>query len=370
MIQVARPFFRNKELILKAINNILESGRLMDGDYGLTFERDFAKYVGTERATAVNSCTTALEIVLRYIGVKDQEVIVPTNTFIATCNAVLFAGGLPVLVDVKENSYNIDPDEIKKKITDKTKAVIVVHIAGIICEDIFEIQQICKNNGLYLIEDCAHAIGATFKNKKAGSFGFAGCFSFYPTKIMTTGTGGMITTDANGLNEFARSVRCHGRGEAGMSEIINFGNNWFMDEIRAVLGFYQLLDLDKMISKRRMIALNYMEQLKDVKKIKALPLSGNSNPSYYKFPVLLGEEIDSARFKQLFLGKYNVELESVYWPTCHRQPVYRNLFGYKESAFPTAERLLSRQITLPIHPLIEGKDINYVVSKLKAELCE
>lgn len=370
MIQAARPFFRNKELILKAIDDILESGRVMDGATTEAFEREFAKYVGSKHAISVNSCTTALEIVLRYLGVKDQEVIVPTNTFIATCNAVLFVGGVPVLADVKENSYNIDPGEMKRRITDKTKAVIVVHIAGIVCEDIFEIQRICKDNGLYLIEDCAHAIGATFETKKAGNFGFAGCFSFYPTKIMTTGTGGMITTDADGLNEFARSVRCHGRGEAGMSEIINLGNNWFMDEIRAVIGLYQLRDLDNMISKRRMMALKYTEQLKDVEKIKVLPLSGNSKPSYYKFPVLFDEEIDSAHFKQLFLRKYNIELESVYWPTCHLQPIYRNLFGYEEGDFPIAERLLSRQITLPIHPLIEDRDVNYVVSKLKAELCE
>ena len=186
---------------------------------------------------------------------------------------------------------------------------------------------------------------------------------------MTTGTGGMITTDSDELNEFARSVRCHGRGEAGLSDVTNLGNDWFMDEVRAVIGLHQMLDLDDMIAKRRMIALSYTEQLKDVNKVKVLPIPGDSNPSYYKFPVLLDEEIDCARFKQLFLEKYNIELESVYWPTCHLQPLYRNMFGYKEGDFPTAERLLSRQMTLPIHPLIEDKDIDYLVSKLKAEIC-
>jgi perosamine synthetase len=368
MIPVARPFFSNKEIILETIDKVLESGRLMDGEMTEAFEHKFARYICSKHAIAVNSCTTALEIVLRYIGVKGLEVIVPTNTFIATSNAVLFAGGIPVLADIKEESYNIDPDEIKRKITEKTKAVIVVHIAGIICDDIREIQQVCKRNGVYLIEDCAHAVGAMFKGKKAGSFGFAGCFSFYPTKIMTTGTGGMITTDSDDLNDFARSVRCHGRSEKGTSEITNFGNNWFMDEIRATVGLYQLSDLESMLNKRREIATRYCEELKKIEKIRVLPLSDDSVPAYYKFPVLLDNEINSDHFKERFLKEYDVELESVYWPTCHLQPVYRKMFGYKECDFPIAERILSQQITLPIHPLIDDNDISYVVSKLEVEL--
>lgn len=370
MIQIARPFFRNKELILKAVDAVLETGRLMDGEMTDAFESEFGRYIGSKHAISLNSCTTALEIALRYIGVKDREVIVPTNTFISSCNAVLFAGGIPVLADIKENSYNIGTDEIERKITKKTKAVIGVHIAGIICEEIFEIQQICKNYGLYFIEDCAHAVGATLNGKKAGSFGFASCFSFYPTKIMTTGTGGMITTDSDELDEFARSVRCHGREKTVASEIVNLGNDWFMDEIRAAVGFYQLLDLEEMISRRRMIALNYTERLKNIKRMRILPIPGSCNPTYYKFPILLDKDIDSASFKKLFFQKYGVELESLYWPTCHLQPVYRSLFGYKEGDFPVAESILKQQITLPIHPLIEDKDINYVVSKLEKELCD
>jgi len=368
MIQVARPFFGNKALILKAVDRILESGRLMNGEMTEKFEKEFARYIGSKHAISVNSCTTALEIVLRHIGVKGGEVIVPTNTFIATANAVLFAGGMPVLVDVKENSYNMDPEEIKKKISSKTKTVIAVHTSGIICEDILEIQQICKEHNLSLIEDCAHAAGSTFKGRKAGSFGLAGCFSFYPTKVMTTGAGGMITTDSDELDDFARSLRVHGRSEKGNVEIINLGNDWFMDEVRAALGYYQLLDLENMLFKRRKIAKKYAEKLKDLKRLRLLPLPITSNPSYYKFPVLLDRSIDASRFKDAFLKKYHIELESIYWPTCHLQPVYIKMFGYKEGDFPVAERILSQQITLPIHPLIEDRDIDYVISKLEKEL--
>jgi len=368
MIQVARPFFSNKESILKAVDKVLDSGRLMNGEMTEKFEKGFADYTGTRHAISVNSCTTALEIVLRHIDVKGREVIVPTNTFIATANAVLFAGGKPVLVDVKEDSYNIDPEGIEKKINDKTKAVIVVHTSGFICEDMPEIQRICEEHNLSLIEDCAHAVGAIFKGKKAGSFGFAGCFSFYPTKVMTTGTGGMITTDSKELDDVARSLRVHGRSEKGISDIINLGNDWFMDEVRATLGYYQLLDLENMLSKRREIAKKYAEKLRSLKKIRVLPLPSASNPSYYKFPVLLDRSINAAQFKEAFLRKYNIELEGIYWPTCHLQPIYRKMFGYKEGDFPVAERILSRQITLPIHPLIEDKDIDYVITKLEKEL--
>ncbi len=369
MIQVARPFFRNKELIIKAIDSILESGKLMNGEMTDSFEREFAKYIGTKYAISVNSCTTALEIVLRYIGVKNHEVIVPTNTFIATSNAVLFAEGTPIFADIKQNSYNIDPNEIEKRITNKTKAVIVVHIAGIVCEDILKIKKICEKHGLYLIEDCAHATGAEFKKNKAGSFGFASCFSFYPTKIMTTGTGGMITTNSSELKEFAGSVKFHGKGENGLSEIVNLGNDWFMDEIKSTIGLFQLRDLDNLISRRREIAQEYYDKLKNVDSIKIFPIHKNSKPSYYKFPVQLDERIEPINFKNNFLLKYNIELESVYWPTSHLQPVYQKLFGCRRGDFPTAEKILDRQITLPIHPLIKDEDIDFVISKLETELC-
>ncbi len=369
MIPTARPFFKNRKKILKRIDGALKSGRLMNGKMCAAFEDKFARYIGSKHAIAVNSCTVALETVLRFIDVKDKEVIAPTNTFVATANAVIFAGGTPVLADVKKYSYTVDPAEIRRKITKKTKAVIIVHIAGIPCEDVNEIRNICDSNKIFLIEDCAHAVGASFGKKKAGTFGLAGCFSFYPTKIMTTGTGGMITTDSGRLNSFARSVICHG-SRNGMSNIVNIGNDWFMDEIRAAVGLSQLEEVDSMIRKRRAIASSYTGKLRANKKIGIYPVPEKALPGYYKFPVqLLDGNVDPEAFKKLFLKKYGVDLESVYWPTCHLQPVYKRLFGFKKGDFPVAESALSRQICLPIHPLISGKDIDFIVSKLEAELC-
>jgi dTDP-4-amino-4,6-dideoxygalactose transaminase len=365
MVQVARPYFRNRERILERISGILESGRLMNGEQTAAFEREFARSRGSRHAASVNSCTTALEITLRHLGVKGGEVIVPVNTFIATGNAVIFAGGRPVFADVKEGSYNTGIHEVEERITDRTRAVIAVHIAGMVCEDILEIRRLCDEKGIPLIEDCAHAVGATFRGREAGTFGFAGCFSFYPTKIITTGTGGMIATGSDELDAYARSVRIHGGSEKGTSEIINLGNDWFMDEIRAAIGLQQLEDLGFLLGRRREVARAYLAMIRDLDGLSVFPLPSGSSPAYYKFPVQVAPEIDVAALKRRAMEEFRLELESLYWPTCHLQPLYRDLFGFREGDFPVAEGILSRQVCLPIHGLISEEDINQVGTALR-----
>lgn len=368
MVKICRPFFRNPDSILKNIKQVLTSGILMDGKFNKDFEKRYAKFIGVKYAIAVNSCTTALEIVLRFINVKNKEVILPTNTFIATSNAVIFAGGKPVVVDIKENNYNISVKEIIKKISKKTIAVIIVHIAGIPVEDIYEIKKICAQNNIFLIEDCAHSPGAVYKNKMTGSFALAGCFSFYPTKIITTGTGGMITTNSPQLDRFARSVKCHGRSKKGLAEITNIGNDWFLDEIRAAIGLQQLKQLEYNVSIRRKITARYLEEIKKIKKLYVFDISDDSQPAYYKFPVQLDKSISADIFKRFFKKKYDIELESVYWPPMHLQPIYKKIFSYKKGNFPIAEGILSQQLCLPIHPLISEKDIQFLINSLKESL--
>lgn len=367
-IKTARPFFKDTDSILKNIRQVLNSGILMDGKFNENFEKEYAKFFGTKYAIAVNSCTAALEIVLRFINVKNKEVILPTNTFIATSNAVIFAGGKPVIVDIKENSYNISVKEIIKKISKKTIAVIIVHIAGIPVRDIYEIKKICSQNNIFLIEDCAHSHGAIYRNKMTGSFGLAGCFSFYPTKIITTGTGGMITTNSPQLDKFAKSVRCHGRSKKGLTEIINIGNDWFLNEVTAAIGLQQLKQLEYNVSLRRKIAERYLEEIKKIKKLHLFDIPDESKPSYYKFPVQLDKSISAKKFKRFFKKKYDVELESVYWPPIHLHPIYKKIFDYKNGDFPIAEEILSQQICLPIHPLISQKDIQFIINNLKESL--
>jgi len=358
MIKTANPYFKNKKKILNAIRKILKSGRLMEGEYSSSFEQKFAQYIGTKYAVALNSCTSALEIVLRYINVKGAEVIVPANTFIATPNAVVYAGAKPVFADIESDTFCLDPADLQRRITPKTKAVIVVHIAGLISPRISEIIKICKAKKLVLIEDCAHAHGSIYKGKKAGSFGLAGCFSFYPTKIMTTGSGGMLTTNNKSLDAFARSLRLHGKGKS-LSEIINFGNDWFLDEFRSAIGLFQLEELENMLKTRRRIAKAYLKLLRNQKNLQIYNVPKYCRHAYYKFPVLVDSSINVKRLRGIIQHKYDFELEAVYNPPCHLQPIYKG-----HGRFPVAEDVLSRQISLPIHPLLTDKQVNYVVGAL------
>lgn len=368
-LKTARPLFPNREKLLKDIDSVLEEGWLMNGNYSQRFEKNFSRFSGVPHAVSVNSCTTALEIVMKYIGVEGGEVIVPTNTFLASANAVLFAGGKPVLADIKDKTYFLDPGEVERLVTVKTRAVIVVHIGGIISPQIEELVKICEEKNIALIEDCAHAAGAAYKELKAGTFGLAGCFSFYPTKIMTTGTGGMITTSDAGLVDFAKSMRLHGAGQ-GLADITNIGNDWFLDEIHSCLGLNQLEHLEEFVAIRRNAAARYDQNLAGCDLLEIFPIDPATYHPYYKYPVQVRSDIDAVRLKEVFPEKYEFELESIYWPTCHLQPAYKRKFGYGPGMFPTAEKVLSQQITLPIHPGITEDDVDYASECLLKELKE
>lgn len=362
MIKTAYPYFKNRKKILAAFEEIMISGRLMNGKYSVLFEKNFAKYIGTDYAISVNSCTSALEIVLRFINIKGYEVIVPTNTFIATPNAVLYAGGKPVFADIEKDTFCLDPQDLRKRITSKTKAVILVHIAGLITPRISEIMKICRAHKLILIEDCAHAPGSIYKGKKAGSFGLAGCFSFYPTKIITTGTGGMIATNDKKLNVFARSLRLHGAGK-NLSNIVNYGNDWFLDEFRCAIGLFQLKELKNLLKARRKIARRYIKFLQNQKDINCYIPPKYIRHSYYKFPLTIDSSVDIKRLRKMIGLKWGFELESVYNPPCHLQPIYK---GYGN--FPVAEDVLNRQVTLPMHPLLTQKEIRHIVKAMDETL--
>jgi len=237
-----------------------------------------------------------------------------------------------------------------------------VHIAGLITPKIAEIMKICREHKLILIEDCAHAPGAIYKGKKAGSFGFAGCFSFYPTKIITTGAGGMITTNNKKLNLFAKSLRFHGTGK-NLSNIVNYGNDWFLDEFRCAIGLFQLRELEGLLKARKKIADEYIKLLENQKKICCYIPPNYIRHSYYKFPLTINGSVDINRLKKIISLKWGFELESVYNPPCHLQPIYKG-----SGRFPVAEDLLSRQVTLPIHPLLRRKEIRYIVRAMNETL--
>ena len=263
------PFFvpnitnADKTVVVNALSNSL----LTDGPQLRKFEKKFAKFVGTKYAIGVSNGTAALHLALSSLGLKKgDEVIVPDITFVATANAVLLTGATPVLVDVNNEDMNISIDSIKKSITSKTKAILPVHLAGKICK-MPKIRKIAKDNDLWLIEDCAHAIGTKLKNKHAGTFGDAGCFSFYPTKNFTTIEGGMVITNSKKIAEYVKAARSHGltrsladrysKGKPWDYDIINPGFNYRLDEIRASLGLNQLQRVNQ-LNFKRLIASKYL----------------------------------------------------------------------------------------------------------------
>ena len=356
----ARPLFHDEDVpeILERLEKVLRGGRLIFGGNTRELEESFREYVGTRHAVSVNSCTTALQIAMRFYGVEGREVIVPTNTFASCVKAVMYEGGRPVLAGMDGKTFCLDVDDAISRITPATAGIIVVHIAGLVCPEIDRLREECRSRGLFLLEDPSHAHGAMIDDRKAGSLADAACFSFYPTKIMTTGTGGMITTDDERLAAFARSVRHHGQSEAGgLESIVNLGNDWCMDELRAVLGIYQLKRLEENVERRNQVVRWYRRELAGEGWLEMPEYPERFRHAYYKFPVLLAEGIDKAALRRLMAEDYQIEMGAVYDPPCHRHPVFREKLGCYDGQFPEAERALARQICPPVHAAVREEDV-------------
>ena len=355
----------DRQLLLNQIGGILESGQLTLGKYTKEFEEKFAAYVGTKFAIAVNSGTSALEIVLRALDIEGFSVVVPTNTFFATAAAVIHAGGKVVFADNSENLC-LDTESLKKAITNNVKAVILVHIGGAVAPQTNEILKICNERNLYLIEDAAHAHGSTYNGKPAGSFGIAGSFSFYPTKVMTSGEGGMITTNNEVI--YNRALVFRDQGKAGFLGNIHteMGNNWRMSEIHAAIGLSQFNRLDEFISDRRRAAKIYDERLKGTLGLKILKIPNEVKSNYYKYIAVLDNNIDRTQFKKKVKENYGIGLSGeVYELPLHLQPIFKKIYGSKEGQFPVAEDLCKRHICLPVFARMSEEQANYVADSLK-----
>ncbi len=366
-ISSAAPFFDDQDIekIKDDVDQILKSKRLILGPYTKKFEKLFSEYVGTKFSVAVSSATAALEIVLRYIDVKDNEVIVPTNTFIACANTVVYAGGKPVFADMDPESFCMDIDSVKNKINKKTKAVMAVHLSGLPTPQMDELMKICNENNIMLIEDCSHAPGAVYGSKKVGSIGLAGCFSFFATKILPTGTGGMVTTNDPELQNFAEALRHQGGiGGEGQIEIFDkFGYDWMMNETTAAIGINQLSKLEKQLEKRILIAKTYREALKKLDSVKPIKEFENTRNVYWKFLTILNENLDRDEIRKELRTKYNIDAGILYPTLCHLQPIYKTM-GHKEGECPKAEKIMKRQLSLPINPYMTNEDVQYVVDSL------
>jgi len=362
----AYPYFPQEDIenILIDIRDVLEGKEMLTmGNSVQKFEENFKNYCDTKYAVAVNSCTSALEISMAALELtSEDEVIVPVQTFVATGSSVLKSGAKLVFCDVDDN-FLLDFKSLKKVITKKTKAVIVVHFAGMISEDIFKIKQYLQDRSIALIEDSAHAHGAHINGIKAGSIGDFGCFSFYSTKIMTTGEGGMITTNNKKYYEKCASIRSRGIDINSKTELfINLGSNHRVTEIQAILGCYQLNRLTKFSSHRNKIANIYKTKLKEfinLGKIRLQNASQDNKHAYWRFIVFI-EDGNRNKIKKILNSK-GIKADAPYSPLLHEQPLFSNI---EKDVYTNGKKLSEKHISLPIHMLISEDDAEFISNTL------
>ncbi|WP_107831066.1 DegT/DnrJ/EryC1/StrS family aminotransferase [Campylobacter concisus] len=366
----AFPFFPQDDIkkILKETREILSGKKMLTmGENVQKFEKEFAKYCQSKYSVATNSCTSALEIALTSLNLtKDDEVIVPVQTFVATGSSVLKSGAKIVFCDI-DDDFLLDFKFMKKLINKNTKAVIIVHFAGMISKDILKIKEYLKARNITLIEDAAHAHGATFGELKAGNIGDIGCFSFYSTKIITTGEGGMITTNSKEIFEKCASFRNRGIDINFNGELfVNLGSNNRMTEFQALLGVYQLKRLEEFVKYRNKIASIYKNELSSFisKGIVHLQVPAeNSRHSYWRFIVFLKSHNRDEIIKKL--NEMNIKADAPYFPLLHDQPLFKDT---KREKMLNAQRLSKTHISLPMHMLIGKGDAMTIVKKLKEVL--
>ena len=362
---------------IKAVSEILHSDWITQGLKVAEFEEEFARYVGAKYAVAVNSGTAALHAACFAAKInKDDEVITTPITFIASANCVIYQQGIPVFADIKEDTLNIDPQEIKNKINQKTKTLIPVDFTGLPV-DLEEIQEIGRENNLIIIEDASHALGATYKGSKIGSISDMTIFSFHPVKHITTGEGGMITTNNKEYYERLKLFRTHGitKDKNKMSkcdgpwyyEMQELGYNYRLTDFQCALGLSQLKKIDRILQRRREIVKKYNSEFKDMPEIKIPQINPvDSNPAWHIYMIQLNLERLKVSRKEIFeaLRAENIGVNVHYIPV-HLQPYYQKKFGYHLGDFPKAENYYSRAITLPVFPKMSDKDIDDVIAAVK-----
>jgi dTDP-4-amino-4,6-dideoxygalactose transaminase len=349
--------------IAERIQEVLSTGQLTLGKYGAEFEQKFARFCGCRHGIAVNSGTSSLEIILRALGVEGKDVLVPTNTFFATAAAVVHAGGRPVLVDMDPESFAVRPDDVEKKLTARTAGLIVVHIGGIVSRRMPELQAFAERKGLWLVEDAAHAHGSSYQGTTAGAFGIAASFSFYPTKVMTSGEGGMIVTNDDRIAEEARIYRDQGKASFTQNAHIRMGYNWRLSEPHAIIGLKHLERLPAMIADRQKIAALYDAGLRGFRNLSTVPVPAGGVCNYYKYLVVLKEQRDRKALKALLREQYGVSLAGeVYEEPLHKQPVFA---PYVAGPLPVSEDYCARHLCLPVFSGMAEEDGRHVLGALQ-----
>jgi len=368
VIPINRPLLDEEEIA--EVAKLLRQGTLTSsppegGPNVRLFEEEFASFVGVRSAVAVNSGTAALYLSLLAIGVgPGDEVLVPSLTFVATANAVLLTGAKPVFVDVDPRTYTMDPSDLERKISERAKAVIPVHLYGLMA-DMDSITSIAEKRGMAVIEDAAQAHGSEMRGRRAGSLGVAGCFSFYPSKVMTTGEGGMITTNDVELAEALRSLRTHGQEWVdGELVVTRLGGNFRMPEVEAAIGRVQLRKLPKFLELRRRNAKLMTELLHGLKGVDPPFEPEGYRHNWYLYTVKFEDPSLRDRVKD-YLNRKGIEATIYYKTPVHLMPLYRRLLNTGEGLLPVTEELSRRLLSLPVHHGMSEEDVQRVAEAVE-----
>ena len=344
----------------QAVLEVMRKGPLTNalgaGPKVLEFEKNYAKFAGVKHAIAVNSGTAALHAALSAVGIKPgDEVIVPSFTFVATAEAVVLTGAKPVFADIDSETYTLSPQDVEKAITKKTKAILPVDLYGY-SADMKPLREIADKHGLALVEDAAQAHGTTYESKPAGSFSDAACWSLYASKNITTGEGGMITTDSDEIDERLRLIRNH--GEKAKYASLMLGNNYRMPELEAAIGIVQLGKLPLFTAKRRQNAQQLSKMLEKTKRLKLPTESESRQHSWYLYTVRLHgtEEERTLIIKEL--KQKEISAEAYYVNPIHTMPFYHDNFGGRN--LPETEKAAKQVFSLPVHPGVTSEQIEYI----------
>jgi perosamine synthetase len=358
----------------KIVNKTLSQSMLTLGPQLEKFESDFCKYSNSKYAIAVSNCTAALHLSLMALGIKkNDEVIIPDLTFVADANAVLACNAKPVIADINKENFFLSISNIKKNITKKTKAIIPVHIYGQVC-NIDEILDVAKDNNLKVIEDCAHAVGTFHKSKHVGTLGSTGCFSFYPTKNITTAEGGMVITNSKQIAEKVRQLRSHGMTKSLQNrysseypwifDILEPGYNYRLDEIRAALGITQLKRIKKINELRKKASSYYFKNLQNIPGIVLPDMVNDKTHSYHLYTIRVTNQYKLSRnqlFKKL---KDNGIRTTVYWMPIHKYTAYEK-FANKSNVINTT-KIYDEILALPLFPNISKIHQDSVIKVIKS----
>ncbi|MDE0325451.1 MAG: DegT/DnrJ/EryC1/StrS family aminotransferase [Candidatus Poribacteria bacterium] len=369
-VPFSRPWIDDTEI--EAVSQVLASKWISTGNRVREFERSFAEYLGAKHAIAVSSCTAALHLSLVVAGIgSGDEVITTPYTFTATAEAIRYVGAKPVFVDINPDTLNIDTSKIEQAVTPRTKAILPVHIAGIAC-DMDAIQDICQNHNLVLIDDAAHAIPTEYKGQSIGNIGDLSAFSFYANKNLTTGEGGMITTNNDAFAEPLRTMRLHGIDKDAWSrqsqrdiwryDITTEGYKYNMTDIQAAMGLCQLMKLNKQHERRRNFAQIYQTELAKFPQISTPVIPDNPREHSWHLYIIQLQNGKRDEFVAS-LSEANVEC-SVHYIPLHLFEFYQEKYGYRVGDFPYAEAAYERVVSLPLHPGLTDGDIHTVVAAI------